>query len=128
MRTLQCPQWSPDGRWLAYTGGSLFDTYQLNLVDPEGKHPRRVTSFPAGFIFCVAWLPGSRHLVFSHSAHSPDAADLLTISIDGGEISRLTMFPRGVFSSCSVCRRQTPGGNNRISPFGTIRNVAEQSS
>ena len=102
VRNLQYPQWSPDGRWLAYTAGSLFDTYQLHLIDPEGKHPRRVTSFPAGFIFCIAWMPGSRDLVFSHSALSPDAADLLSISIDKGEISRLTLFPRGVFSACSV--------------------------
>jgi serine/threonine protein kinase/Tol biopolymer transport system component len=102
VRNLQYPQWSPDSRWIAYTAGSLFDTYQLHLVDPEGQHPRRLTSFAAGFIFCISWLPDSRHLVFSHNTLSPDAADLLSVSIDSSEIGRLTLFPRGVFSSCSV--------------------------
>jgi len=102
LRNLQFPQWSPDGRWLAYTAGSLFDSYQVHVIDPEGRHPRRITSFPAGSIYCVAWLPDSRQLVFSHSVNSPDAADLLSVSIETGEISRLTLFPRGVFSSCSV--------------------------
>jgi Tol biopolymer transport system component len=51
VRGVQYPQWSPDGAWLAYTAGGLFDTYQINLINPEGKNQRQVTSFPAGSIF-----------------------------------------------------------------------------
>ena len=51
LRNLQYPQWSPDGQWIAYTAGSLFDTYQLHVIDPEGKRPRRITSFPAGAVY-----------------------------------------------------------------------------
>ena len=102
MRNLQFPQWSPDGRWLAYTAGSLFDTYQLNLMDPEGKHQRRVTSFPAGFIFCVAWLPDSRHLVFRTPPSAPIPPTCSRYLLTRVRFSRLTLFPRGVFTSCSV--------------------------
>jgi serine/threonine protein kinase/Tol biopolymer transport system component len=103
VRGVQYPQWSPDGRWLAYTAGGLFDTYQINIVDAEGKHQKRLTSFPAGTIFCIAWLPSSRDIVFGYSARpSPDSADLLSVSMDGGEVRRLTLIPKGAFTSCSV--------------------------
>jgi eukaryotic-like serine/threonine-protein kinase len=99
----QYPQWSPNGRWLAYTAGSLFDTYQVNIIDTAGKSRKPLTSFTAGTIFCLAWLPGSQHLVFSYAARpSPDSADLLAVSTDDGEIRRLTVLPKGQFLSCSV--------------------------
>jgi Tol biopolymer transport system component/predicted Ser/Thr protein kinase len=101
VRGVQFPQWSPDGHWLAYTAGSLFDTYQINIIDPDGKNQKRLTSFPAGFIFCIAWLPGSRYILFSHN-DSPDSADLFSVSLDTGEIRRLTLVPKGTFTSCSV--------------------------
>ena len=73
------------------------------IIDPDGKNQKRVTSFKAGSIFCVAWLPGSRHIVFAHNPRpNPDSADLLSVSIDAGEIRRLTLVPKGIFSSCSV--------------------------
>jgi serine/threonine protein kinase len=103
VRGVQYPQWSPDGYWLAYTAGGLFDTYQINLINPEGKNQRQVTSFPAGSIFCVAWLPSSRHIVFAYNpAPNPDSANLLSVSTEGGEIRRLTLVPKGTFTSCSV--------------------------
>lgn len=103
VRGIQYPQWSPDGRWLAYTAGSLFDTYQINIIDPDGKNQKRVTSFSAGSVFCVAWLPSSRHIVFAYNRRpAPDSADLLSVSIDAGEIRRMTLVPKGIFTSCSV--------------------------
>jgi serine/threonine protein kinase/Tol biopolymer transport system component len=102
VRGVQYPQWSPDGYRLAYTAGGLFDTYQVNVIDPDGKNQRQVTSFPAGTIFCVGWLPSSRHIIFAYARPFYDSADLLSVSIASGEIRRLTLVRRGTFSSCSV--------------------------
>jgi Tol biopolymer transport system component len=102
VRGVQYPQWSPDGSWLAYTAGGLFDTYQINVTDPDGKNQRQVTSFPAGSIFCVGWLPGSQHIVFAYAKPFYDSADLLSVSIASGEMRRLTLVRGGTFTSCSV--------------------------
>jgi tricorn protease len=103
VHAVQYPQWSPDGHWLAYTAGTLFDTYQISIIDPAGKNQKQVTSFAGGSIFCVAWLPSSRHIVFARQPRfGPDSADLLSVSIDAGEIRRLTLVPKGTFTSCTV--------------------------
>jgi Tol biopolymer transport system component len=48
-------------------------------------------------------LPGSRHIVFAHTPGlSPNVADLLSVSIDANEMRRLTLMPKGVFTSCTV--------------------------
>jgi len=103
VRGAQYPQWSPDGRWLAYTAGSLFDTYQISIIDPDGKNQRPLTSFATGSIFCAAWLPGGRRIIFAYNpSPAPDGADLLSVSVDGGEIRRLTLIPKGAFTSCNL--------------------------
>src|SRR5262249_15895131 len=61
-------QWSPDSRWLAYRAGGLFDTYQISIVDADGKNQRQVTSFTTSTIFCIAWLPTSRHIIFAYTS------------------------------------------------------------
>jgi Tol biopolymer transport system component len=99
----QYVQWSPDGRTLAYTAGSLFDTYQISIVDPDGKNQKQITSFAAATITCVAWLPSSRHVIFAYNpGAASDSADLLSVSIQSGEIRRLTLVPKGTFTSCSA--------------------------
>ena len=57
VRGIQYPQWSPDGRRLAYTAGSLFDTYQINIIGADGKNQKQLTWFQTGFVVCIAWLP-----------------------------------------------------------------------
>jgi Tol biopolymer transport system component len=102
VRSAQYLRWSPDGRWLAYTAGSLFSTYQISIIDPGGKNQRQLTSFQAGSIFCVAWLPDSRRIAFAYNRNPLDSADLFSVSLDAGEIRRLTLNPKGLFSSCSL--------------------------
>src|SRR5262249_31287416 len=102
VRGVQYPQWSPDGKWVAYTAGGLFDTYQVNVINPDGKNPRQITSFPAGTIFCIAWLPSSRNIVFAYAKPFYDSADLLSVSIGSGEMRRVTLARGGTFTSCSV--------------------------
>src|ERR1051326_788070 len=99
--SVQYPQWSPAGKWLAYTAGSLFDTYQISIVDAEGKHQKAITSFTGGFIYCLAWIPNSRRVIFSRQIAS-DSADLFSVSADAGDIRRLTLGAKGVITSCSV--------------------------
>jgi len=48
-------------------------------------------------------MPNSHDIVFAYNpAPAPDSADLLLVSTEGGEIHRLTLVPRGTFTSCSV--------------------------
>ena len=39
------PDWSPDGRWIAFDGLEA-GKYQVKVVDASGGHPRQVTSGP----------------------------------------------------------------------------------
>ena len=99
----QSLQWSPDGRRLAYTAGSLFDPYQVHIIDADGNNHKQLTSYRSGFVNCIAWLRDSRHVVYGFNpAPGPDAADLFSVSTDGRENSRLSLLPQGAFQACSI--------------------------
>jgi hypothetical protein len=69
----QYPQWSPDNRWLAYTAGSLFDTYQINVIDMTARTTNSsLLLWPERFF---AWL-GSPAAVMSFSPMPPGPAPI----------------------------------------------------
>ncbi len=64
------PQWSPDGRWIAFTsrratkdGGALEDDAQLYVIAADGGEAERVTDHPTG-VASPRWFPDSRRLAF----------------------------------------------------------------
>ncbi len=64
------PQWSPDGRWIAFTtrrakpdGGGLEDEAQLYLIAADGGEAVPVTDYPTG-IAALRWFPDSRRIAF----------------------------------------------------------------
>ncbi len=89
------PHFSPDGKWIAFSGeyaGNL-DVY---VVSAEGGEPRRLTWHP-GADTVQGWTPDGRSIMFSSSraTWSPSGAPRFwTVSIDGGVEQPMTL-PRG---------------------------------
>jgi dipeptidyl aminopeptidase/acylaminoacyl peptidase len=74
------PQWSPDGRWIAYRGRTAGKT-GLVVAHPDGSETRFVaemtgTNAPLpGSGRTVAWSPDSRQLAFVSSTPGPETAE-----------------------------------------------------
>ncbi len=85
--------WSPDGRWLAFTEGQLFDARRLYVLDVQTGNKRQLTRVPSGSIATQAWLPDSRRLLVSvqYGISALAAYDLAIVSIDGKPPRRLTL-------------------------------------
>ena len=92
-------RFSPDGRWIAFTG-FYHGTMDVYLMSSEGGTPRRMTYFPGGSI-SLAWTPDGRNIVFRSAwGRNPVSRDsrLYKVSIDGTMPEALPM-ERG--ASCS---------------------------
>ncbi len=64
------PQWSPDGRWIAFTsrrptapGGTPDDQAQLYLIAADGGEAIRATEHATG-VAALRWFPDSRRIAF----------------------------------------------------------------
>ena len=64
------PQWSPDGRWIAFTsrrpkadGAALEDEAQLHLISADGGEALRVTDHATG-VSALRWFPDSTRIAF----------------------------------------------------------------
>jgi dipeptidyl aminopeptidase/acylaminoacyl peptidase len=61
------PQWSPDGKWIAFTSRRDADTAaQIYVISPDGGEARRVTSLSTG-ASGIRWFPDSKRLAFLSS-------------------------------------------------------------
>ncbi|HEX3867062.1 MAG TPA: hypothetical protein VHV78_09925 [Gemmatimonadaceae bacterium] len=58
------PDWSPDGRFIAYQE-RVNDRFQLRIIPPSGGTPKQLTN--DGENEQPSWAPDSRHLVFTSS-------------------------------------------------------------
>ncbi len=87
-------QWSPDGRWIAYSGrqpGEQGGT-EIFVVHPDGTGLREITSSPGGFSFGAVWSPDSTKLLFVRGGDF-DRTDLWTVKVEGAELRQLTHTP-----------------------------------
>lgn len=82
--------WSPDGRWIAYSGeadgaGGLF------LLAPDGSVQRRLTTAPPAAMpdHQPAWAPDSQRLAFVRQDPSDGTRDLYETTLDG-QVQRLS--------------------------------------
>jgi dipeptidyl aminopeptidase/acylaminoacyl peptidase len=58
------PQWSPDGRWIAFTSKREGDEQnQIYLIAPDGGEARRLTKIPTG-ASSLKWFPDGKHIAF----------------------------------------------------------------
>ena len=63
------PQWSPDGKWIAFTSPRVDDKTQLFVIDPSGGEALQITKSEtsvSGFV----WAPDSRSVAYS-AAEAP---------------------------------------------------------
>jgi dipeptidyl aminopeptidase/acylaminoacyl peptidase len=75
------PQWSPDSRWLAYSGRVADGRRGLIVAGPDGSgarflHALEGTNAPLPHMGdSFAWAPDSKQLVFVHATPGPETAE-----------------------------------------------------
>ncbi len=82
------PSWSPDGRFLAYAGGSPINAW---VVSPGGGEPRKVS--PSGGDY-PRWSPDGRMIAYVvwTEASDPDQGAWV-VPAEGGDAQRVSDFP-----------------------------------
>ncbi len=94
------PHFSPDGRWIAFTGqyGGNPDVY---VVSADGGTPKRLTWHP-GADLVRGWTPDGKSVVFeSQRTGMPDGEpQLWTVPVTGGLPDRLPV-PRALYGAIS---------------------------
>jgi tricorn protease len=78
------PKFSPDGKWIAFTGDYDGNT-DVYVIPVEGGEPRRLTYHPAPELV-LDWTPDSRRVLFrSYATNFTFRFEkLYTVSLDGG--------------------------------------------
>ena len=77
------PSFSPDGKWLAFSG-DYYGNLDVFVMPAEGGEPRRLTHHPAPESV-AGWTPdGTRIMFVSTRTSATDPPKLFTVSIDGG--------------------------------------------
>src|SRR5262245_94360 len=98
------PHFSPDGRWVAFTG-QYAGNVDVYLIPSGGGEPRRLTWHPAADE-ARGFTPDGRHVLFASARLSPFGSDnvpmrqLFTIPVEGGLPERLPIpdARRGAFA------------------------------
>jgi tricorn protease len=92
--TTSDPHFSPDGKWVAFTGtyGGNADVY---VVSADGGEPRRLTWHP-GADYVTGWSPDGKRVVFASSRQPVmyGSPRFFSVSTEGGAAEALPI-PRG---------------------------------
>src|SRR3982751_3821063 len=93
------PIFSPDGKWIAFTG-QYDGNIDVFVMPAEGGEPKRLTFHP-GFDVAVAWSPDGKRVLFRSGRESyADFSRLYTVAVEGGLAQVLPMW-RGEEASYS---------------------------
>jgi dipeptidyl aminopeptidase/acylaminoacyl peptidase len=100
LRTVNDPQLSPDGAWVAYsvtTADSAKDKSDSDLwmTSWDGSQSIRLTSSPEGES-TPRWSPDNRHLAFVSGRQEGKGGQVWLLDRRGGEAQRLTMLKGGI--------------------------------
>lgn len=68
----RAPDWSPDGRTLAFIRADEAARPQIALLPVDGGEARTLTDFPEGSIAAVRWSPDGVHLAVTFREQDPD--------------------------------------------------------
>jgi tricorn protease len=93
------PNFSPDGKWIAYTG-NYDGNEDVYLVPAVGGQPKRLTYHPGPDV-AVGWIPDGKSVLFRTHRQSPtDPNRLFTVPLEGGfpQPLPLSMAEVGSFS------------------------------
>jgi Tol biopolymer transport system component len=82
----ESPEWSPDGKLIAFVTNSASSGQQIYVMNADGSGKTRVTD-PPGNSLSPAWAPDGQRLVFA------SGGDLWMLSLDDFSRSRLTNTP-----------------------------------
>ncbi len=98
------PKFSPDGKWVAFTGDYDGNT-DVYVMPAGGGEPRRLTYHPSNDLV-LGWTPDGKRILFRSNRYSqpPDYTRLFTVSPEGGMPDMLPV-PRASLTSFS------PDGN-----------------
>ena len=78
------PKFSPDGRWIAFTG-RYNGNANVYVMPAEGGQPRQLTFHPGPDVV-VGWTPDSHHILFAspRAAFARGVMQLFTVPLEGG--------------------------------------------
>src|SRR6266480_2953637 len=95
------PKFSPDGKWIAFTG-EYDGNPDVYLISSEGGEPKRLTFHPSNDIV-LGWTPDGKNILFrSDRSSAPPArfTRLFLVSPQGG-MPKMLPVPRGDLTSFS---------------------------
>jgi Tol biopolymer transport system component len=90
-RNNRAPEWSPDGRWIAFDSDRAGFVSTVWKVRTTGGRPIRLTD-PDLEAFWPSWSPDGRRLVFSSNFNRPHS-EVYVMRADGSQVRRLTRLP-----------------------------------
>ena len=94
------PKFSPDGRWIAFTG-EYDGNADVYVIPSEGGEPRRLTYHPASD-GVLGWTPDGKKVLFRSNRYSapPGISRLFVVSIEGG-FPEMLPVPRATLTTFS---------------------------
>jgi tricorn protease len=84
------PHWSPDGKWIAFTG-DYDGNSDVYLIPSEGGEPKRLTWHPSTDTV-LGWTPDGTKILYRSTGETPYRSSMIyTISKDGGDAVALPL-------------------------------------